>query len=167
VSFLAPRTKESIVLKKLRAALGNALTWAASWGVWGILLSSVSAVLAGHLPWPFNWPLIGGLAVFGFLGGFTFSALLGLVYRKSTLPELRPLRMGVLGVLSGLYIPLCIVGGLFVGGQNWFGPAAAAWALAFIGVPAVATAVGSVKLAQLASKELEAAEPDRRPLLSE
>lgn len=66
-------------LKRIRAALGICLTWAAGWAVAGVLTGVASLLLPG-LPWDsffkvFDAPLP-ALALPGFIGGAIFSAVL-------------------------------------------------------------------------------------------
>lgn len=152
------------MLKKLRAALGISITWAAAWGVWGALTTGVAFLLAPAYPGAI-WPIIllSGLrsGVLGFVGGALFSTILRLRYGRHSLGELRAGRLGLLGAAAGVVIPV----GLTVAALAAIGfpitlasIADTVWAF---GVPGLATAYGTIKIAQSAAPELEAGkEPD-------
>jgi hypothetical protein len=84
-------------LRRIGGAIGIGLTWAAAWG------------LAGMVPrWLFGFntdaplPLVFG--VLGFTGGVIFSALLALFERRHTFGQLTVSRFATWGAMSGLLL---------------------------------------------------------------
>jgi hypothetical protein len=99
-------------LRRLRGALGLAVTWGITWavasGVIGGLASSLILILRGHFLPPVimlmgAFALAGGLS--GFVSGAGFALLLTTSARRRTLEELNPFKFGVLGA-----IPAALVG---------------------------------------------------------
>jgi hypothetical protein len=95
--------------KRIRAAIGMGLTWAAAWAVGGILIGVASNVLPG-LPWDaffdvFDAPLP-ALAVPGFFGGAIFSIVLGIAGRRRKFNELSLARLAAWGALGGVLLTL-------------------------------------------------------------
>jgi hypothetical protein len=84
-------------LRRIGGAIGMGLTWAAAWGV------------AGMVPrWLFGFntdvpfPLVFG--VLGFIGGFIFSGLLLLFERRRAFDQMTVPRFTVWGAISGLLL---------------------------------------------------------------
>lgn len=154
------------MLKRLRAALGVSLTWAAAWGIWGSLATGLGFLLAPAFPGPV-WPIIlfAGLrsGALGFVGGALFSTILRLGYGRSTLAELRAGRLGLLGAAAGVVIPVILTGvalsaiGFPITLQSI---AHTVWAF---GVPGLATAYATIRIAQKADagRELESGSEPR------
>ena len=95
----------SSTLRRLRGALGLAITWAVTWGIAagiaGGLLSSVMVLLHGELP-PVGM-LIAAFAIAGAISGFVsgagFALLLTTSAHRRTLDELNPIQFGALGAI--------------------------------------------------------------------
>ncbi len=149
------------LLRKLRGALGTALTWAVAWTVGGFaLITFVYVVGPGLDGMPF-WDIAPSLALrvgmSGFIGGGIFSAVLGVIHRRRELGDLNPARMGLWGFLAGFLIPSGILV-LAVRGIP-LSVEAIGSALFIFGGLGVATSVATVKLAQLGTGEIESADP--------
>ena len=95
----------SPTLRRLRGALGLALTWAVLWGIaaglTGGIVSSVILLLRRTIP-PVGllmaaFALAG--AISGFVSGAGFALLLTTSARRRTLGDLNPLHFGVLGAI--------------------------------------------------------------------
>ena len=94
-------------LRRIRGAVGMGLTWAAGWGLVGLLIGVTSLLLPG-LPWDrffevFDAPLP-ALAVPGFVGGAIFSVVLGFVARRRRFSELSMPLFAVCGAVGGLLL---------------------------------------------------------------
>lgn len=96
----------SPTLRRLRGALGLALTWAVLWGIaaglTGGIVSSVILLLRRTIP-PVGllmaaFALAG--AISGFVSGAGFALLLTTSARRRTLGDLNPLHFGALGAIS-------------------------------------------------------------------
>jgi hypothetical protein len=95
----------SPTLRRLRGALGLALTWAVLWGIaagfTGGIVSSVILLLRGTIP---PVPLLMAAfalagAISGFVSGAGFALLLTTSARRRTLDDLNPLHFGALGAI--------------------------------------------------------------------
>ncbi len=143
------------ILRKLRGALGTAVTWAVGWAVSGLVLFSLPLWLWGNRG--FFWDTLRPLTVLAAFSGFTigmvFSVVLGTVHRRRRLSELRPLRMALWGAGAGVLVPLALIGIGAAGGVGVRPEAVAAVLLCLGGLGAV-TAGGTIKLAQAADREL-------------
>ena len=135
-------------LRRLRGALGLAVTWGITWaiaaGLIGGLLTSGVLLLRGHLP-PVGL-LIGAFALAGGISGFVsgagFALLLTTSARRRTLDDLNPIQFGLLGA-----IPAAVFGWLLF---RQAGLALVGTAFGFV------AATGSLVLARRANtKELE------------
>jgi hypothetical protein len=95
----------SPTLRRVRGALGLALTWAVTWavaaGLAGGILSSIVLLLRGTIP-PVGL-LIAAFALAGAISGFVsgagFALLLTTSARRRTLDDLNPLHFGALGAI--------------------------------------------------------------------
>jgi len=95
----------SPTLRRVRGALGLALTWAVTWavaaGITGGILSSVMLLLRGRIP-PVGL-LVGAFALAGAISGFVsgagFALLLTTSARRRTLDDLNPVQFGMLGAI--------------------------------------------------------------------
>lgn len=147
------------ILKKIRGAVGTAVTWAVAWGIGGFGLSAVLFAVSPRLglsTFVDAAPMLTVLAgAAGFVGGTVFSAVLGTVHARSRLADLSPFRLALWGGLAGMLVPLGIVAGAaVVGGVSLTGEVLLATATVFGGL-GVATAAGTVKLAQVGARELD------------
>jgi hypothetical protein len=105
------------ILRRLRGALGMAVTWAVGWGLSVGVLVSVSFLFLGNRTffWDTVRPVTTLAAFSGFVGGAVFSLVLGAGYRRRMLSELRAGRMALWGAGAALLIPLALLGvGLIV-----------------------------------------------------
>ena len=95
----------SPTLRRVRGALGLALTWSVIWGIaagiTGGILSSVVILLRGTIP-PVGL-LIAAFALAGAISGFVsgagFALLLTTSARRRTLDDINPLHFGALGAI--------------------------------------------------------------------
>ena len=80
------------ILRKLRGALGTALTWAVAWPVGGFALGIFLYVEGfSQVPlWMFVPLLALSMGLYGLVGGALFSAALATVHGRRTLSELKP-----------------------------------------------------------------------------
>ncbi len=156
------------ILRKLRGALGIALTWAVTWAVAGVAL--VAVIYVSVDPWPDEipfWELARvfpfRLGLYGLMSGALFSGALATIHRRRALGELKPAWVGLWGGLAGFLIS---IGGLGIavasaGGIPSGEPVGALLlgaSLIFGGLGA-ATAVGTIMLAKAGAKEIESSDP--------
>jgi FtsH-binding integral membrane protein len=85
-------------IKRIRAAIGMGLTWAAAWFGAGMLLLLVVGFDAADVPFPLFFGLL------GFLAGATFSGILGILGRRRRFDEMSLGRFAGLGALGGLIV---------------------------------------------------------------
>lgn len=125
--------------RRVRAALAMGATWALAWAVVAVL---ASLVIDPDGSMDEMWPMVGALP--GFLGGVTFSVVLGIAARRRRFAELSVRRFalwgGAAGLLVGLLpfaigtptsaVPLPILGGAVVGSITLLGAGSAAASLA-------------------------------------
>lgn len=147
-------------VRRIRGAIGMALTWAAGWALAGMLIGITSLLLPG-LPWDvffevFDAPLP-ALAVPGFFGGLFFSAVLGVAGRRRRLDELSLPRFAAWGAVAGLLLSLfpaaLVAVGLASMGRPedlWFFTAAISGPLTLL---SAASASGSLLLARKAENQ--------------
>lgn len=145
--------------RRVRATVGNAVTWAAGWVVGGLTLVAatypswglsrlldLSEFLIEFGPW-----LASTFAVTGFLSGAAFSTYLSIAGRDSLLGDLRPLRFALGGaVLSALVTPL-VASGLFLALGEALAMADVLLIAGTSGALGAATAFTTIKIAQAAS----------------
>lgn len=152
------------MLKKLKAALGIATAWAVAWGVWGALSTGIFVILGAPYPMPvFQIVALSALrsGVLGFIGGALFSTVLGLRYRHRTLGELHAAPLGLWGAVAGLLVPVTLtLLTLSAVGYPITLPFLFQTALVY-GIPGLATAYGTIKIAQGGAPELEDGDPFR------
>ena len=157
------------ILRKLRGALGTALTWAVGWAVGGFALATFLyvAVSPAGLPfWEFALGAAFGFGRLGLMSGALFSGALAIIHGRRTLGELKPAWAGLWGGLAAFLIstgmltiaiattglaPLSLSSLEVVGFT-------AATGLVYGGIGA-ATAVGTIMLAQGGRKEIESSDP--------
>ena len=138
-------------LRKLRGALGTAVTWAIGWGIVGFAaISGGVFVFGGPVSfWGTVGPLTAITALSGFVGGTVFSLVLGAGYRRRSLSELKPGRMALWGAGAALLIPAALLGvGLII--HIPLEPALVAVVGVGLGAMGAGTAGGMVWLAQKA-----------------
>ncbi len=94
-------------LRRIRGAVGMGLTWAAGWGLVGVLIG-----LSWSLGLPMEWFVevfdapLPALAIPGFFGGAVFSTVLGIAGRRRRFDELSLPRFGAWGAVGGLLLGL-------------------------------------------------------------
>ncbi len=146
------------ILRRLRGALGTAVTWATGWAAGGFALAAIFTFLlpglAGIESGTFAdlapmLTILGGAS--GLVGGTVFSIALGTVHRRRQLRELKTIKMALWGTLAGLLVPVgvVVVGGTYPLSAEVFGTV-----LVFFGGAGAATAVGTVRIAQAAERQL-------------
>lgn len=138
-------------LRRLRAALGMGLTWAAGWTPVGVVVGLIMGFGAG-LP---TGSLVGvwvvTLATLGFLGGTIFSSVLRLAEGRRRFDELSLPRFGAVGAVGGLLLGVLAVTAGLVGAG--FGPGLWVRDAVIIGTATLlsgASAAGSLVLARMA-----------------
>jgi len=143
-------------LRRIRAAFGMGLAWAAAGAVVGGLFEAIDNVLPGALPFIARvdmWPQT--LAIPGFLGGVVFSGVLAIAGSHRRFGELSPLRFAAWGAVAGL-----LLGGLALAAG------APAFFIAITTLWSALAAAGSLALASMAEKrELLGDGKGVRPLL--
>ena len=154
------------IMRKLRGALGTALTWAVAWAVGGLAVATLLYMTTDVAVLGPFWELAPGYALryglWGLVGGALFSGALATVHGRRTLGELRPAWASLWGGLAGLLIGAGVVGALFATGtiQNFsLELDGVALALSVFGGIGAATAVGTIMLAQKGTKEIESSDP--------
>lgn len=89
--------------KRIRAAMGIGLTWAAAWFAAGMALLFVVGFGAADVPFPLFFGLL------GFLAGTTFAGILGLVAGKRRFDQMSLPRFAGWGALGGLLLSGALV----------------------------------------------------------
>jgi hypothetical protein len=120
--------------RRLRGALGIALTWAALWVILGSLLMLVLVTLDPQQIDPGEGPAtaLPILALVGFLSGLGFAALFALAERRRTTGDLSIPRAALWGLLGGVTVPLLMGADARMG---WItGPVGALFAAASIAI---------------------------------
>jgi hypothetical protein len=155
-------------VRRIRAAIGMGLTWAAAWFAAGILLARVPGFFS-------DLPFALVFAPLGFLTGVGFSGILVAIEGRRSFDRMSLPRFAGWGAASGLLLSgIFVVGAVLRGGDAWgefllFGPALA--------VASAACSAGSLALARRAERrelpradrgpaEAELTEDDRRDLLN-
>ena len=94
-------------LKRIRGAVGMGLTWAAAWGVVGAVIAVASVVLG---PAGTEYLILGPVmfALPGFIGGASFSTVLGIAERHRTFDELSLPRFAAWGAVGGFVMSLLL-----------------------------------------------------------
>lgn len=136
--------------RRIRAAIGMGLTWAAAWFAAGLGLLLVVGLGAADVPFPLFFGLL------GFLAGATFSVLLGTLGRRRRFDQMSVPRFAGWGALGGVLL----AGGLRLAA----GPDAAFFTVGPIFAAAGAiSAAGTLALARKATKHdmIEADHMDR------
>ena len=95
-------------LRRILAAVGMGVTWAAGWALVGVLIEIITQFVPG---WDGAlvdiWPA--ALALVGFLGGAVFSTVLRIAEGRSRFDELSLLRFGAWGAVGGLLLGVLFV----------------------------------------------------------
>ena len=127
-------------LKRIRGAVGTALTWAAGWSVVGAITGLVT-VVAGIDPVSAIFWIGATFGISGFIGGAVFSFVLGIVEGRRRFDQMSLPRFAAWGALGGLLVStLIIVRG---GGMGVIG-------LGLMTLLATGSAAGSLVLARRA-----------------
>jgi len=85
-------------LRRIRAAIGIGLTWAAAWFGAGMMLLLVVGPNAADVPFPLFFGLL------GFLAGATFSGILGILGGRRRFDQISLPRFAAWGALGGLLL---------------------------------------------------------------
>ena len=94
-------------LKRIRGAVGTALTWATAWAVVGATLGLTggnsdrgiaASVVDGFIGW----------AILGFIGGATFSVVLGIAGGRRRFDEMSLPRFAAWGAVGGLLLGMVL-----------------------------------------------------------
>lgn len=143
--------------RRIKAAVGNAVTWALGWTVFGVGLGAFMGFgIAGipFLAYVARLALTVGLA--GFFAGGSFALVVGVMERKRTLADLKVGRMALWGALGGMALPSFALLSALVGGSMITVSAMLA-VLGLTGVLGAGCSAGSLLLARRAERlELEA-----------
>jgi hypothetical protein len=129
--------------RRIRGAVGIGLTWAAAWFTAGIAMLLVVGFGAADVPFPLFFALL------GFLAGFTFSVVLGMVEGHRRFDQMSLPRFAGWGAVGGL-----LLSGLFVTVAALFGETAPLQSLVVLGpvfaLAGAGSAAGSLALARRA-----------------
>ena len=104
-------------LKRIRGAVGTALTWAVVWGgvgtIYGLLILAISGggpgVLVGNAL---------ALAMIGFVGGAIFSTVLGITEGRRRFDEMSLPRFAAWGAVGGLLLSVLLIADGAAGGAT-------------------------------------------------
>ncbi|NNF15029.1 MAG: hypothetical protein HKN72_17520 [Gemmatimonadetes bacterium] len=95
-------------LKRIRGAVGMGLTWAGLWSAIGALVAVLPGTIIAPYPIPLEW-LVGfsaqfaaQFAVLGFIGGTTFSMVLGATEGRRRFDQMSLTRFAAWGAIGGL-----------------------------------------------------------------
>ena len=151
-------------IRRLRAALRNALLWGLGWSAAGLAMLLILGAL-GRLPdadaWLEGLGIVLKLGIWGVFSGIAFAGLMRLLYHGRRLSDISWVKFGLLGgVATGLFVPLFMQLLNVLSGD---GPVAwhlvtddAVWAT----VAGALAAGGSLKLAQRAQALSAPGQPD-------
>lgn len=92
-------------LRKLRGALGLALTWTIAWAALGAVIGTIDSVLrptGGESP----WHMAKVLGSVGFVSGLTCAVAIASLERRRQFSQLSLMRVALWGALGGATIPL-------------------------------------------------------------
>jgi hypothetical protein len=145
------------IFRRIRGAIGNALTWGVAWFAGGLALAG-GLIVTGFYPASAGWvialAIAKNLGVTGFFTGGVFSVYLGLAHHHHQLHDLRAGRMALVGaaIAAGSSLGLLVA---------TFGAVLTANALIVDGLIAAVfgaiTAGGTIGLSQRASRGLRGA----------
>ena len=85
-------------MRRLRAAVGIGLTWAAAWFGAGMVMLFVVGFGAADVPFPLFFGLL------GFLAGVTFSGVIGVIERRRRFDQMSLPRTAGWGAFGGLLL---------------------------------------------------------------
>lgn len=153
------------LLRRIRGALGNALTWGVAWFTGALAISGallLSGVFAPAAGWWVAFLIAKNMGITGFVTGGAFSLYLGFAHRKHQLHDLSAARLAAVGgvLAAGTALAsLALAGGMFL-------PMGALILDGAIGaVFGAVTAGGTILLSQRSSRHL--AGPSLRALEEE
>lgn len=145
-------------LRRLRAAIGNAVTWAVAWAIGGFtigVLAHFAIPALGISLWVMAPAMAVRMGTWGFIGGLAYSAVLGLVYRGRSVRELRSPGTWLWGALAGLAVPLAVVAFGIATGVIPFSPLFLASTTLIFGGLGLATSLTTIEIAQRGGERLE------------
>lgn len=90
-------------VRRLRGAFGLGLAWALAWFLAGMALLLVVGPDAADVPFPLGFGLL------GFIGGVTFSAILGVVARQRRFDQMSLPGFALWGACGGLILSVGLV----------------------------------------------------------
>jgi hypothetical protein len=145
------------MLRRLRAIVGTAITWAVAWASLGLAFG-VAAIARMVVLRQWTWrgvvtALVGGTlsaAIWGGIAGAAFAVVVALVERRRTIETLSVPRVALWGALGGALLPLVGLGVALVSPGAIAFPAGLGVALGFSAVAGGLCAAGSVTLARRA-----------------
>jgi hypothetical protein len=129
-------------LRRIRAAIGMGLTWAAAWFGAGMILLLVVGFGAADVPFPLFFGLL------GFLAGVTFSGILAIVEGRRRFDQMSLPRFAGWGAVGGLLLCGIFVSAVALGGESLWGEIPALGAV--FALAGAASAAGSLALARMA-----------------
>ena len=130
-------------LRRLKGAIGTALTWAVSWSVTGMLLGTTGFL--GQLALVEYVVFGGAFAALGFIGGATFSVVLSLTEGRRRFDQLSLPRFALWGAFGGALMSLTMAA---------FGESAAfVNTVTFFAVLGAGSSAGSLVLARKAEDQ--------------
>lgn len=104
-------------LRRVRGAIGMGLTWAAAWGVAGMITMLGFLLATGSRP-DAPFPIMFG--AFGFVAGVIFSGVLGLVEGRRRFDQMSLPRFAVWGATGGLLLSATFVVAVSLTGDPTF-----------------------------------------------
>lgn len=128
-------------IRKIRAAMGVGLAWAAAWFGAGMILLLIVGPNAADVPFPLFFGFL------GFLAGVTFSGILGMVERRRRFDEMSLPRFAGWGAVGGL-----LFSGIFVATLILMGDATLDFLMLspIFALAGAGSAAGSLALARMA-----------------
>lgn len=94
-------------LRRIRGAVGMGLAWAAAWFGAGMVMMLGILLVTGSTGADVPYPL--GFGMFGFLGGVTFSAFLGIAEGRRSFDQMSMGRFAAWGAAGGLLLSTVFV----------------------------------------------------------
>lgn len=133
-------------MRRIKAAIGMGLTWALAWFSVGLVLMSIVGFGVAEFPIHFVF------GVMGFIGGATFSGVLGLLGGRRRFDQLSLPRFAGWGGLGGILLAGVVVAfNVFIGDRALLAALPRlVGALAIFGVAGAASAAGTLALARRA-----------------
>jgi hypothetical protein len=133
-------------LRRIRGAVGMGLTWAAAWGVAGMMVALGFVLRTGSRP-DAPFPIM--FSVAGFVAGLIFSGVLGLVDGRRRFDQMSLPRFAAWGAVGGFLLAATFVSVVALSGNIGF-----FWNLVLVGplfaVAGAGSAAGSLALARRA-----------------